>query len=417
LSLALASFLAVAISGGKAGAADIWHPTGQMQWQWVLQTPVDTSVKVPVFDIDGFDNNASVVTTLHANGARVICYISAGSYENWRPDASSFPSSVLGSSNGWPGEQWLDIRQISILGPIMLARMQMCASKGFDAIEPDNVDGYSNQTGFPLTAKDQLQYNIWLATTAHSLGLSIGLKNDTDHASSLQPYFDWMLDEQCFQYSECSSLTPFISAGKTVFETEYQGTPSSICPQANSMGLSTIFKSVNLLNKPLTECVTASASQAPVITSPLTSSGTVGAAYSYQITATNGPTSFSDTGLPTGITVNTATGLISGTPLSAGSFSVTLTAANGGGTGTATLVLQVSSLLLPLGIITASPLPSGVVGVAYSQAIVVTGGTAPYTWSIVAGTLPSGLLLNSATGVISVPRQRRQPYIHSPSEG
>ena len=86
------------------------------------------------------------------------------------------------------------------------------------------------------------------------------------------------------------------------------------------MGLSTIFKSVNLLNKPLTECVTASASQAPVITSPLTSSGTVGAAYSYQITATNGPTSFNATGLPTGITVNIATGLISGTSLSAGNL-------------------------------------------------------------------------------------------------
>jgi hypothetical protein len=151
-SLALAAFLAVTIGGGKAATADIWHPTGQIQWQWVLQTPVDTSVNVPVFDIDGFDNNDSVVTTLHAHGARVICYISAGTYEKWRPDASSFPSSVLGSSNGCPPEQWLDVRQISILGPIMLARMRMCASKGFDAIEPDNIDGYSNQTGFPLTA-------------------------------------------------------------------------------------------------------------------------------------------------------------------------------------------------------------------------------------------------------------------------
>ena len=145
----------------------------------------------------------------------------------------------------------------------MLARMQMCASKGFDAIEPDNVDGYANNTGFPLTAQDQLQYNVWLATTAHSVGLSVGLKNDLDQAASLQPYFDWMLDEQCFQYSECSSLTPFVSAGKTVFETEYQGTPSSICPQANSMGLSTIFKSLDLLNTPLTECVTVTGGYQP----------------------------------------------------------------------------------------------------------------------------------------------------------
>ena len=97
----------------------------------------------------------------------------------------SFPSSVLGSSNGWPGEKWLDIRQISALAPIMTARMQMCVQKGFDALEPDNIDGYANSTGFPLTAQDQLAYNQWIANTAHSLGLSVGLKNDVDQTAQL----------------------------------------------------------------------------------------------------------------------------------------------------------------------------------------------------------------------------------------
>ena len=76
--------------------------------------------------------------------------------ENWRLDAGSFPASVKGGSNGWPGERWLDIRQLSVLEPIMDKRLAMCAAKGFDAVEPDNMDGWQNRTGFPLTAQDQL---------------------------------------------------------------------------------------------------------------------------------------------------------------------------------------------------------------------------------------------------------------------
>src|SRR5258707_9275892 len=73
---------------------------------------------------------------------------------------------------------------------------------------------------------------------------------------------------------------------------------------------------------------------APVITSGTTASGTVGSAFSYQITATNTPTSYGATGLAAGLAVNTSTGLISGTPTAAGTATVNLSATNGGGTGT-----------------------------------------------------------------------------------
>src|SRR5258705_316926 len=81
-------------------------------------------------------------------------------------------------------------------------------------IEPDNVDGYANSSGFPLSAKDQLAYNRWLAEAAHARGLSIALKNDLDQVAALAPYFDWALNEECFQYKECGSLAPFTTAGK-----------------------------------------------------------------------------------------------------------------------------------------------------------------------------------------------------------
>src|SRR6266480_7564325 len=175
-------------------STSIWHPVLITSWQWQLQGTIDTKMSAQMFDIDMFDNSATTVATLHAQGAKVVCYIDAGTWENWRPDAKSFPSSVLGKSNGWPGERWLDIGQISVLGPIMQARVAQCAQKGFDGVEFDNVDGYTNPTGFKLTAQSQLTYNEYLANLAHSNGLSVALKNDVGQVNQLLPYFDWALD-------------------------------------------------------------------------------------------------------------------------------------------------------------------------------------------------------------------------------
>jgi hypothetical protein len=199
-----------------------------------------------MYDIDLFDNDATVVASLKERRRAAVCYMSAGSWEDWRPDAARFPAQILGRSNGWPGERWLDIRRLDLLGPIMEARMDLCEAKGFDAVEPDNIDGYQNDSGFPLTAADQLAYNRFLAHAAHARGLSIGLKNDVDQAAELEPSFDWALDEECFQYGECERLSPFTDAGKAVFEVEYQLDPSGFCPQSRALGFMSMKKSLSL---------------------------------------------------------------------------------------------------------------------------------------------------------------------------
>ena len=130
--------------------------------------------------------------------------------------------------------------------PIMAARMDRCRAKGFDGVEPDNVDGYSNDTGFPLTGADQRAYNTMLAGLAHARGLSVGLKNDVEQARALQPFFDFAVNEQCRQYKECGRYRPFLRAGKAVFNAEYDLTRSQFCPQARSPGLSSIRKRLNL---------------------------------------------------------------------------------------------------------------------------------------------------------------------------
>jgi hypothetical protein len=227
---------------------DIWHPALRTSWQWQLtDLPVDQSFDVDMYDIDLFENDASVVAALHASGRRVICYMNAGGWEDWRPDAGQFPEVVLGKNlDGWPGEKWLDIRKIDQLAPILEARLDVCKEKGFDGVEPDNVDGYLNDTGFPLNYADQLRFNLWLSAEAHERGLSIGLKNDVEQIPDLVEHFDWALNEECFAYDECETLLPFIAAGKAVFHVEYEFDPSEFCEPVNALNFNSMKKNWDL---------------------------------------------------------------------------------------------------------------------------------------------------------------------------
>jgi hypothetical protein len=193
---------------------------------------------VAAYDIDGFENSAAEVATLHAEGKHVICYIDVGTYEPERPDATEFPVGVLGNEvQGWPGERWLDIADTSVLEPIMTKRFQMCREKGFDAVEPDNMDGYENGAGFPLSASEQLTYDEWVAEDVHSLGMAVLQKNDGGQTAQLEPFFDGALTEQCNQYHECSSFQPYLSAGKPVLNAEYNLSTSQFCASDNAAGI------------------------------------------------------------------------------------------------------------------------------------------------------------------------------------
>ncbi|MEV6105537.1 endo alpha-1,4 polygalactosaminidase [Streptomyces sp. NPDC051940] len=225
---------------------DHWRPTAGLPWQWQLSGRVDTSVDVPVYDIDGFENDEAVVRELHAAGRKVICYVNAGAWESFRPDADAFPREVRGRGNGWPGERWLDIRRRDVLRPLMAARFEMCAAKGFDGVEPDLMDAYTNDTGFPLTAADQLAYNRMLAGLAHERGLAVGLKNDLEQIPELHGDFDFAVNEECAQFEECEALTPFVRDGKPVFHVEYELDTDEFCAATGALGLSSMRKRLEL---------------------------------------------------------------------------------------------------------------------------------------------------------------------------
>jgi len=239
------------IGGGPrhdGGASSWWRPTPGTSWQWQLTGTIDTSFDVHMYDLDLFDTPQTIINRLHGDGRIVVCYFSAGSYENWRPDADDLPASARGNPlDGWPGERWLDVRDPGVRA-VMRARLDRAASRGCDGVEPDNVDGYDNDPGFALTAADQLDYNRFLAAEAHARGLSVGLKNDLAQIDQLLDDFDWSLDEQCFELDECDALTPFISAGKPVFNVEYGGSPlaAQVCPSANARNFDTLIKDLDL---------------------------------------------------------------------------------------------------------------------------------------------------------------------------
>jgi len=233
--------------GTAPAAAAPWIPAPRTTWQWQLSGTLDLSVDAEMYDIDLFDRPAFSVAALHDRGRHVVCYLDAGTYEPGRPDSGAYPAAVLGAGvDGWPGERWLDIRRLDILGPIIERRLDLCRDKGFDGVEPDNVDAYDNASGFPLSAADQLAFNRFLADAAHARGLSVGLKNDLGQAATLEPDFDWALNEQCFQYHECDALQPFARAGKAVFVAEYELDVSAFCPQARTADYSAIRKRVEL---------------------------------------------------------------------------------------------------------------------------------------------------------------------------
>lgn len=230
-----------------------YRPVPFTSWQWQLQGNVNTSYDAEIYDIDLFDSSPDLIQQLQADGKKVICYFSAGSFEDWRQDANQFDVADIGQTlAGFADERWLDIRSADVRD-IMQSRLDLAVQKGCDGVEPDNVDGYINNTGFNLSFDDQLAFNRFLANEAHIRELSVGLKNNVDQINELVDYFDFTVNEECYEFLDCDLLAPFIHQGKAVLHVEYnldfiadQPTADAFCSDAASLQFSTLVLPIDL---------------------------------------------------------------------------------------------------------------------------------------------------------------------------
>lgn len=238
-----------------------WQPAVGATWQIVLLGKIseNTSLNVDIFNIDLFDNDASIISTLHDKGRKVICYFSASSYEDWRPDESKFKKSDIGNPlAGWDGKSWLNLRSENVRD-IMTSHLNLAVEKGCDGVNPDNINSYDNDNGIDLTADDMIDFVNFLANEAHARGLSIGLKNAGAIIPDIIDRMEWCVNEQCVEFGECDVFAAFIEVGKPVFHLEYpkgeevnddkpvpEETVESTCGDADAAGFSTLIKNMNL---------------------------------------------------------------------------------------------------------------------------------------------------------------------------
>jgi hypothetical protein len=225
------------------GASDAARASHATSWQIQLSGAVDTSFDVSMYVIDPFSSRPAI-DELRAAGRTVACYISGGTWEPWRDDASQFPASVLGNPlEGYPSEKWLDIRS-SAVRMLMQARIEQAKARACDAIELQSLDAHTADSGFPISRSDVLDYTTWLSSVAHSLGLRVGLSMSGDLVSAVEPLLDWGLTEQCLAYNECEAWRVVTGAGKPVFMIEFgsAGNLPSLCPEADRLGFELLIK-------------------------------------------------------------------------------------------------------------------------------------------------------------------------------
>ena len=215
-------------------------------WDWQLTSPYDLDIKVQVLALDPIDHHLEDIIELRKRGVKTICYISIGTWEEYRADADQFPEAVLGKQPGrWPEERYLDVRQLDKLLPIMEARVQECADKGFQAIEMDNMDVSDNDTGFPIKQREAVTYLRAIAEMARTRGLEVAQKNAPGLIEELVDEMDFIIVESCYKWEWCHMTAPYLAQGKDVLAVEYEPEDldwEAICEDAKRRGIHLLLK-------------------------------------------------------------------------------------------------------------------------------------------------------------------------------
>ena len=214
---------AVACRSSRPGGC--WYPPHldrehhPMRWDWQIGrvAPLQRTgtSAVDIYDIDGFLTTAAQVTAIRSSWQaatlphpRTVCYLDLA-WEDYRPDATpggAFPAATLGLVYfGYPEERWVDFRQLDALKPMLRERVAMCARKGFDAVELDDIDSFDppSTTGFDLTPGDVENYLAYAFNEVHQYGMTALWKNSPYLTSWGRHYTDGAVVEECYLSRDC----------------------------------------------------------------------------------------------------------------------------------------------------------------------------------------------------------------------
>ena len=256
--LGRAVLVAVGLALVWAGQAAAWLPAPREPFDVQLTAPFQLQQVEGTVALGLHETSPARIQELKARGVRTVCVINAGAWENWRPDSGAFDQRLIGESfAGWGGERWLDIRALEALQPILARRLDLCVATGFDGVLFRNLDGYAHRTGFPLTAKDQLAYDRWLAQEARSRGLAVGIMNALELTPELVGLVDFAVAEGCFEAGDCAALLPYRKQDKAAYVIEYTNIRRKMdayCAEAADLDLQLIFKTQSLNGKVHRRC-------------------------------------------------------------------------------------------------------------------------------------------------------------------
>jgi hypothetical protein len=195
-----------------------------MRWDWQIgrNAPLKRTGAgaVDIYDLDGFLTTAAQVTAIATTWPastlphpRTVCYIDLA-WEDYRPDASPspgggyFPAAALGAVYyGYPQERWVDLRQLDALEPMLRERISMCARKGFDAVELDDIDSFDppSETGFRLTPGDLQNFLAYAFNEIHRDGMTGLWKNSPWLSWWGRRYADGAVLEECYFDRGCTA--------------------------------------------------------------------------------------------------------------------------------------------------------------------------------------------------------------------
>jgi hypothetical protein len=233
------------IPDGGAPDGGAWQLGPRTTWQVQLTGKLDTTIDARLYIVDFEDVGAATIAELHAAGRAVACYLSAGSWESWRSDATSFPVATIGNPMAnYPQEYWLDIRDGTVQG-LMLARVNRARSNGCDAIELSNLSNTGQDTGFAaLASTDYVTYGQAMARAVSARGMSVGLDGAEDLLGELLPVFDWGAAVDCFATDGCQAWSPMLAANRPVLLVEFgdAATAQEICASATQAGYDALIK-------------------------------------------------------------------------------------------------------------------------------------------------------------------------------